>query len=479
MSNTSKAMNGGKWITAASVVSTLFQFVQVAILARLLSPTDFGIVSISNLIIAFFQIFSNLGFSNSIIYKQESDRKVLSTLYFLNLLVGFFMYAAIHISSPYIISFYHEPKLAGVLNLSSYYFLIAYFGQLYLFLLEKELKFKSVAIIDIVGTVIGSATTITLAYGNYHELALIIGSLTMQTVKTILQIVFGFKFFFPVAYFNLREAKEHLRFGIFNLGDGLIGFVHSNADNIFIGGMLGVKLLGYYTIAYQLAVYPTTKLNPIILQVAYPILAKMKNNTAGLQKAYLKILDFISYCNLPLLAGLFITADSVVPLVYGPGWEQTIELIRIFVFVGIFSCLSHPLFTLAFTKGKPNLLFYLNLGTLLVKIPLVYWLGTYWHVTGIAVAFLLTTLFNLLANFVIVHYLVGNFMRDFLRNIVKPVLFCLIMVAVVFVYKTFIGYTGLLNTLFEVALGGITYALLTLMYKLSFNELKAYRQALL
>ncbi|GAB3542048.1 MOP flippase family protein [Spirosoma fluminis] len=479
MSNTSKAMNGGKWITAASVVSTLFQFVQVAILARLLSPTDFGIVSISNLIIAFFQIFSNLGFSNSIIYKQESDRNVLSTLYFLNLLVGFFMYAAIHVSSPYIISFYHEPKLAGVLNLSSYYFLIAYFGQLYLFLLEKELKFKSVAIIDIVGTVIGSATTITLAYGNYHELALIIGSLTMQTVKTILQIVFGFKFFFPAAYFNLREAKEHLRFGIFNLGDGLIGFVHSNADNIFIGGMLGVKLLGYYTIAYQLAVYPTTKLNPIILQVAYPILAKMKNNTAGLQKAYLKILDFISYCNLPLLAGLFITADSVVPLVYGPGWEQTIELIRIFVFVGIFSCLSHPLFTLAFTKGKPNLLFYLNLGTLVVKIPLVYWLGTYWHVTGIAVAFLLTTLFNLLANFVIVHYLVGNFMRDFLRNIAKPVLFCLIMVAVVFVYKTFIGYTGLLNTLFEVALGGITYALLTLMYKLSLNELKAYRQALL
>jgi lipopolysaccharide exporter len=479
MSNASKAMNGGKWITIATVISTVFQFIQVAILARLLSPSDFGIVSISNLIIAFFQIFANLGFSNSIIYKQESDRNVLSTLYFLNLIVGAVIFVTIYFSTPYIISFYHEPKLERVVKLASYYFLIVYFGQLYFFLLEKELRFRSVAIIDITGTVVGSAVTITLAYSGYEELSLIIGSLVMQTVKTVLQIVFGIQFFVPTWFFNLRDIKEHLRFGVFNLGDGLLGFIQSNSDNIFIGGMLGVKLLGYYTIAYQLAIFPIGKLNPIILQVAYPILAKMKDNTANLKHSYLKILDFISYCNLPLLAGLYITAESVVPLFYGPGWEKTIELIRIFVFVGAFTCLSHPLFTLAFTKGKPNLLFYLNLGTLFVKIPLVYFLGTYYQVTGIAVAFLLATFLNLVANFMIVHYLVGNFMTIFLNNIAKPILFCLIMAGVVALYKTFVGYEGLANTLAEVAIGGTVYAALTLAYKLSFAEIKSYRQALM
>jgi PST family polysaccharide transporter/lipopolysaccharide exporter len=472
-------MNGGKWITLSTAISTLFQFVQVAVLARLLNPADFGIVSISNLIIAFFGIFSNLGFSNSIIYKQESDRTVLSTLYYLNLAVGFVMFVAIHVSKPLIISFYHEPKLADVLNLSSGYFLIVYFGQLYMFLLEKELRFKAVATIDIVGTVIGSGTTILLAFNGYHELSLIIGSLVTQTIRTILQIAFGLRYFFPVLAINLRDIKEHLRFGMFNLGDGLIGFVHSNADNIFIGGMLGVKQLGYYTIAYQLCIFPINKLNPIILQVAYPILAKMKENASDLKNSYLKILDFISYCNLPLLAGLYITADSVVPLVYGPGWEQTIELIRIFVFVGIFTCLSHPLFTLAFTKGKPNILFYLNLGTLLIKIPLLYVLGTYWQVTGIAMAFLLATLLNLIANFFIVQYLVGDFMDRFLKNIAKPTIFCLIMVAGVYAYKLTIGNSGLTNTVLEVAIGGAIYGILTLAYKLSFTELKAYRQALL
>lgn len=278
-------MNGGKWITVSTVISTLFQFVQVAVLARLLNPADFGLVSVSNLIIAFFQVFANLGFSNSIIYKQESDRNVLSTLYYLNLGVGIAIFILIHLTAPYIISFYHEPKLSQVLNLSSYYFLIAYFGQIYMFLLEKELKFKSVAIIDITGTVMGSIVTVTLAFNDYHELSLIIGALVMQTVKSALQITFGLRFFVPRLFFNLNNIKEHLRFGIYNMGDGFLGYIQSNADNIFLGGMLGVKMLGYYTIAYQLCVFPIMKLNPIILQVAYPILAKMKENTADLKKS--------------------------------------------------------------------------------------------------------------------------------------------------------------------------------------------------
>ncbi|WP_460946077.1 MOP flippase family protein [Spirosoma daeguense] len=479
MSNTQKAMDGGKWITLSTVISTLFQFLQVAVLARVLDPADFGIVSISNLIISFFQLFSNMGFANSIIYKQESNRNVLSTLYFLNILVGVFLYALVHLSSPLIVTFYHEPKLAHVLEISSYYFVIGYFGQLYMYLLEKELRFKSVACIEIGASVIGTITTVTLAYNGFHELSLIIGTLVTQTIKSVLQIIFGWSLFKPALYFKLNAIQEHLRFGIYNMGDGILGFIQFNSDNIFIGGMLGVKMLGYYTIAYQLAIFPITKLNPIILQVAYPILAKMKDNNDGLKKSYLKILDFLSYCNLPLLAGLFITADSVVPLIYGPGWEKTTELIQIFVFISVFACLSHPLFTLAFTKGKPNLLFYLNLGTLVVKIPLVYIFGTYWGVTGIAIAFMLSTFLNMVANFAIAHSLIGDFIGVFLKNFAKPLLFCAIMIGVVALYKLFFGSTGVWNTVAEVCLGGATYAILTLLYKLPLSQIKSYRESFL
>ncbi|HEX8460978.1 MAG TPA: MOP flippase family protein [Segetibacter sp.] len=478
MSNKSKAINGGKWITVSTVVSTVFQFAQVAILARLLSPAAFGVVSISTLIIAFFNIFANLGFSNSIIYKQEQDRKVLSTLYFLNLILGIVIFIAIYFSAPIIIAYYKEAKLGLVIRISSTYFLIVYFGQIYYFLLEKELQFRAVAIIEILGAVIGTAVTITLAYSGFEELSLIYGQLCMQLVRTVLQILLGKKYFVPKFYFNIKLIKEHLQFGLYNVGDGFIGFIQSNADNIVIGGVLGVKMLGYYTIAIQLAVFPITKLNPIVLQVAYPLLAKMKDNLAGLKSSYLKILDFLAYINLPLLAGLFITADSVVPLFYGPGWEQTIDLVKIFVFISFLSCLSHPLYTLAFTRGKPKLLFYLNVATLVVKLPLLYFFSKYWGVTGIAVAFLLATFINLVLNFCIVQHLIGNFIKAFLSNLLKPVFFCLLMTAIIYAYKLFIGYTGIVNTILEVCIGGIIYGVLTLIYKISFSEIKALKKAI-
>ena len=131
MSTTQKAISGGKWITISTVISTVFQFVQVSILARLLDPTVFGVVSVSTLIINFFYIFSNLGFSNSIIYKQESDQKVLSTLYYLSLFMGFFIFVIVYFSSPLIIAYYKEPRLEKVIKLASLYFLIIYLFKLF------------------------------------------------------------------------------------------------------------------------------------------------------------------------------------------------------------------------------------------------------------------------------------------------------------------------------------------------------------
>ena len=472
MSQKQQAVSGGKWISISTAISTLFQFGQVAILARLLEPSAFGIISVSTLLIAFFSIFANLGFSNSIIYKQEEDQQILSTIYLLNIALGLFIGTALFFSWPLVVAYYKEPRLENVIKLSALYFVIVYVGQIYYFLLQKELRFKAIASIDITGTIVGTGVTILLAFNGFAELSLIFGQLAQQTVKSGLQIMHGASLFSPTLNFDLSLIKEHLQFGLYNVGDGIVGFVQANSDNILVGGKLGEKQLGYYTLASQLAVFPISRLNPIILQVAYPILAKFKGDTNELKKSYLTILDLLSYINLPLLAGLFITADSVVPLFYGPGWEPTIPLIRIFVFVSIFTFLSNPLFTLAFSKGKPKLLFLLNVATLFIKIPLVYVFARYWGVTGIAMAFLVATLANLLINFRIVRALIGPFIGEFTQNILKPVLFCLVMVGAIILYKSYADSISVFNTTTQVLIGGLIYLGLTLRYKLSLADLK-------
>ncbi|RZL69820.1 MAG: colanic acid exporter [Pedobacter sp.] len=478
MSNKQKAINGGKWVTTSTVISTVFQFGQIALLARLLPPTAFGLVSISSLIINFFSMFSNLGFNNSIIYKQEEDKNVLSSLYFLNLFLGFIIFGIVYLTSPLAINFFNEPKLNGIVKAASLFFLIVYFGQIYSILMQKELRFKTLAVIDIISVVIGTIITVVLAYRGFGAYSLIYGQIIIQGMKTSMYILYGRDLFKVKMHFRFAEVKDHLRFGVYNLGDGIVGFIQSNSDNLLIGSMLGVKLLGYYSLASQLAVFPITRLNPIILQVAYPIVAKMKDNDSEIKRAYIKILDFISYCNIPLLAGLFITADIIVPLIYGAGWEPTIGLVRIMTIASIFMCLTHPLFTLAFSKGKPNLLFYLNVLTLIVKVPLIYFLGKYALATGVAWALALATFINLIANFAIVQKLIGNFFFEFLKNISKPILFSIVMILAIIAYKHFIGNQGPIHALLQVSIGAAVFIGFTLAYKIPFSEVKNFKNSL-
>lgn len=475
MSNTQKALNGGKWMTTSTVISTIFQFLQVAVLARLLEPSAFGIVSVSTMIISFFSMFTNLGFNNSIIYKQENDKNILSSLYSLNLLLGLSIFIIVYASAPILANLYHEKGLISIIKVSSLFFLIVYFGQIQSILMQKELRFQHIAAIDISASIIGLISTLTFAYNGYREYSLIYGQLITQFWKTLVQVYFGKDLFSPKFRFKYREVKDHLRFGIYNLGDGIVGFLQSNSDNFLIGSMLGVKALGYYTLASQLAVYPITRLNPIVLQVAYPIVAKMKEEAAEMKRAYIKILDFLTYINVPLLVGLYITSDTLVPLLYGASWDSTVGLIRILVIASFFMCLGHPLFTLAYSKGKPNLLFYLNIFTLIIKVPLVYFFGHIGQSTGVAWAFAIATFLNVVANFAIAQYLAGAFIKEFVLKLLKTLLFSAIMLLCVYFYKSIIGSQGVFNLIMQILIGGTVFGALTLKFKLTLSEIKEFK----
>jgi lipopolysaccharide exporter len=478
MSNKKLAISGAKWTTISTLINAILQFGQVAVLARLLEPSSFGLVSISTMVITFLGIFAHFGFSNSIVYKQESDNKVLSTIYYLNLIIGGIMFLVIYFCSPLLVLYYKEPRLEGVLQLAAFYFPIVFLGQIYNILIEKELRFKALALTDIASSLIGTGVTVLLAYKGMQAKSLIYGLLVTQGIKMVIQNFIGRKYFSPIKYFNLGQIKDHLKFGVYNIGDSLLSFANGNIDTILIGGVLGVKELGYYTIAYQIAIYPVVRICPIIVQICYPIMARMKENKEQLKSAYLKIVDFISYCNVPLLIGLYFMAANVIPLIYGAGWESTIPLIRIFVFTGIFSCLVYPLSTLAYCTGKPSLLFYYNLLAFIIKFPVIYIMAKYYGIIGIALGFLATTFIFLILNFFLVQYMVGNFIKVFLANIAKPLIFSAIMGLVIVLYKKFIGDDRLIDTILQISIGGAIYAALTLKYKLSFAEIKNLKSSL-
>ena len=256
-----------------------------------------------------------------------------------------------------------------------------------------------------------------------------------------------------------------------------MGFVNSNLENIVIGKAIGIKELGLYTIAYQLAVFPIYRLNPIIMQVSYPIMAKMKDDN-GLKRAYLKIIDFITCVNFPLLAGLFITSGGVVVLIYGSDYAAAVPLVKVILFVSFIACTVVPASSIAMSKNKPNIMFYLTLSSLIIKIPILYFSSKYFGLTGIVYGYVLTTAIEAVIILNIIHNLIGSFVKDFLINIIKPISFCLVMIAVIAIYQHLVGSQGLIHIVAEVIIGGLVYVGLTLKFKISLKEILALRQSL-
>lgn len=477
MSNKKIAINGAKWTTSATVINTLLNFMQMAILARLLDARIFGIIGISTLVVNFFHIFSNLGFSNSVISRQEEDRKKLSTIFFTSIGLGILVCILISISSPFVADFYNEPRLVRLLIVASLSFPLITTGQLYWILLQKEFNFKILAAIEVICNILGVVGTILLAYNGFEELSLIYSQLFYIAIRTFLYIFFGSKYFRPLLHFKIKEIKDHLHFGAFSIGEGVLGYAGSNIESIVIGKAISLEALGYYNIAFQLAVFPIYKLNPIIMQVSYPIMAKMKDSQ-GLKRAYLKIVDFITFCNFPLLTGLLVTSAGIVPLIYGPGWEQSVDLIKIIIFVGFLYCISAPFSSIAFTKGKPNLVFYVNLSVLIFKLIAVYFLAKSYGLYGIAYAYLLSTILEIVLSLSSLKYLIGNFFTEFLNNIWKPILFCTIMALAITIYKYFLPKKDMFTVVSQIVIGGVVYIGLVLRYKLSLKEIRELKKSL-
>jgi lipopolysaccharide exporter len=473
MSNKKKAISGAKWTSLSTAVNAILQFAQVAVIARILSPSSFGVVSVSTLVINFLSIFAHFGFSNSIIYKQESDQKSLSTIYYINIGMGILMFGVIYLITPLLIMYYHESKLEPVLHTAAFYFPIVFLGQIFNILLEKELRFKSLAVIDIVSSVSGTTAAILFSYNGFEALSLIYGLLIAQVIRMICQNLLGRRYFTPIKHFNFKDINDHLKFGLYNVADSILGFANTNVDTIMIGGLLGVKELGYYTIASQVAVYPVVRISPIIIQICYPIMARMKDSIEGLKNAYLQIMDFISFVNIPLLGGLFIMAPFVIPMIYGPGWEPTVPLIRLFVFMGIFSCLQYPSSPLAFSTGKPNLLFNINLVTFIIKLPMIFLLGKYYGLFGVALGFTVSTFIALVLDLMMVQRLVGTFFGRLMKEIAKPLAFCVAMIGGILAYRLIVPSTSHLNTIVQIAIGGLIFAALTLKFKITLKELMA------
>lgn len=369
-------IGGMKWTALSTGYTTITQIIVMVVLARILSPEDFGVMALLMVVIGFCQAFMDMGFSNVIIQRKEISEIQLSSLYWLNIFAGLVLSCLLFFASPFLSKFYNNVELENALKLLSSVFILIALGNQHRALAQKEMRFKATANIEITAATATCVISIVLAYAGAGVYALIGGILAQASVTGILFFLVGMRYHRPLWRYNHKSLQGLFGFGLYQAGEKAINYLNSNADNILIGRMLGMVPLGYYNIAWQLCMLPLQRMNTVINKVAYPQYA-VSNNDHDVTKKYEIFMRITAVTIVPMMVFVFYFSSSIVPALYGNGWATTATLLPPIALIAIlksFGSAGGPLF-LAY--NRPDIGFFWNilwLGVVVVGLAASMWL---------------------------------------------------------------------------------------------------------
>jgi len=397
-------------------------FIQLAILARVLAPSDFGLMALVTAVLVFTQIFTDMGVSNAIIHHQNISQEELSSLYWLNVCAGgLFMLILMGLSYPIMMA-YQEPLLQPLLILISTSFLISALGRQLSVVAEKELRFSVLAKIEVFSAAIGFITAIIWIWLSPTVFALAAGVIASTLTTTTLWWAMLAKGWRPMRRLRLNEIRHFLSFGGYTMADNFINTFNRQAD-VFIGGsLLSIEALGIYSLPRDLSLKLAGVINPIVTRVGLPVMAKAQHDIFFLRNIYLKTLRMTASINFPLYLAVVTFAPELVILLLGDKWAESIPLLRVFALWGMLRSIGNPVGSLIYATGRADLSFKWNIGVFVVTVPAI-WLGSQWGGMGLALSLLGVGLFVYIPGwFFLVKPLCGAGLWQYTVNLLIPLM---------------------------------------------------------
>jgi lipopolysaccharide exporter len=365
-----RILSGVGWGASSTAVTMGVRFGQMLVVARLLPPGEIGLYALSNLVLGFVSIFADAGVTQGIVARRETDRGVLSSLFWTNTLLALAVSAILVTSAPLLADLYGTPRLATPLTLIASTFLAFALSQPFQALLQRELAFRAIALAETVATVVGAAASIALTIAGAGVTGLVLGQIVYAVLRSLLIVRAGSAHFRPRLHCRFAEAAPSMRFGLFQLGDRLLGYFNTKLDQMLIGFLLGPAALGLYALAWSLVVEPVYRLNPIVTNVAFPAFAAKQGDQAALRRGFFAMTRALTMVNAPILAGMAGTAAVFVPMALGRRWQEAVPLMAILAWIGLVRAVTNPVGSLVMGVGRPDLSFRWTLAQSVVQLPL-------------------------------------------------------------------------------------------------------------
>jgi len=377
MGYTKQALKGISWMSLFRVISRILSFLKIAILARVLTPSQFGVFGIASIVLAFLEILTETGINIILIQAKKDIKEYLSSAWVVSIIRGIFIFLIIILLSPFISSFFNTPDALGILLLISLVPLIKGFINPAEIQFRKELNFKYEFWFRAILFFVDAVVAVVFALITHSVYSLVIGLLA----GALLEVMLSFVLIKPTPKLKLNSnyLKDILHKGKWITAYGIFNYLSENGDNIFVGKMLGSSSLGIYQMAYKLSILPISEVSDVVSQVVFPVYSKIEQDTKRLLKAYFKTMA-LTILGAVFIGGIiFLFPKEIVTIILGSQWLSAVPVLKILSIYGIFRTLSGPSSALFLAKGKQNyvtLMNFIRFATIVITIyPFVLMFG--------------------------------------------------------------------------------------------------------
>lgn len=355
----SKSIHGILWSAIEKFSLQGVQFLIGIVLARLLSPSDFGMIGMLSIFMGVSQTFIDCGFSSALIRQKDVSAKDYGTTFLINFFISLLAFLILFFTAPFIAKFYSIPELELVIRVFSATLIINALFTVHNVKLIRNIDFKTQSKASICSALISGAVGITLAYKGFGVWSLVIQAICNSTLNLIL-LTFLLKWF-PSPTFSRKSFHNLFGFGSKILIASIISSIYSNLYNIVIGKKFSATILGYYSRADQLGQFPSQNIAGILSRVTYPILSQLQDDSSRLHDVYIKYLQLSCFIVFPLMMGLAALAKPLIILLLGEKWIPSVILLQILCLGLMFDPICNINLNLLYVKGRSDLVLKLEI----------------------------------------------------------------------------------------------------------------------
>jgi O-antigen/teichoic acid export membrane protein len=384
-----KIAAGIRWKLTSQLVSQLLSVAVTVVLARQLLPHDYGLAGMALVFSAIAAIMADFGFGAAVVQRRELLERDRSSAFWATVAIGIVCTLLLLALAGPIASFYDEPRVRLFVIALSFRFLILSLGATQSALLTRAMNFRSLELASMSGTVVGAVLAIPTAVAGYGPWALVVQQLGAGSATVLL--LWLSSTWRPSRVVSATSIRSMWRFAASMLTTRVLVYLQRNVDNLLVGRFLGASPLGFYAMAYNLAVLPSTRLLDPIRAVLFPAFVRLQGESARVSDAWVRATRLLAALLLPVLLGLLVVAPDLVPAVLGDRWRPVVPVLQLLLCAGVLNTVATVNALVLAAIDRTGVLLGWSTVTFVLSVT-AFGVGLHWGIKGVATGYLLANL---------------------------------------------------------------------------------------